>query len=117
MPQRINISYSIKLDALAQETERLFSVLLGEITSAADRYTMPTEILSAETLNEIEEMKGFVKDLNYRIVDIEGIVKSYLSYISEPSPPPFADTDSIRNKIEELTKQFGIEKNEHEVTD
>mgnify|MGYP003631825010 FL=1 len=117
MPPRININYSIKLEALATETERLFAAFLGEIEMAAEQYRMPSEILSAETLKEIGELKDLVKDLNYRLIDIEGIVKSYLRYISEESPPPFADATSVYEKIDELTKKFGMEKNEHEVPD
>jgi predicted RND superfamily exporter protein len=115
--QRININYSIKLEALSGEANRLFSALLEEIATAADRYTAPAEILSVETLKEIEEMKSFVKDFNYRIADVEGIIKSYLRYISEESPPQFTDVESVYDKIDELTKKFGIEKNEHKVPD
>ena len=118
MSQRININYSIRLETLSTEVERLFSELLQEIVIAAKRYTTPVEILSVETLKEIEEMKGFVKELDYRLVDIEGIVKSYLRYASEESAPQLTDAESVYDKIEELTKKLGsIEKNEHKVPD
>ena len=119
MSQRINISYSIKLEALASETNRLYTALLDEINTAADRYKAPSEVLSPETLKEIAEIKDFTRDLNYRLVDIEGIVKSYLNYISEdpPASPDGTNMESMYDKLGELAKKLGMEKNEHEISD
>jgi len=117
MSQRINISYSIRMEALTIEAERLFSALLREIKTTAERSRVPSEILSVEALEEIGELKEIVKDLNYRLVDIEGIVKSYLQYVSEESSPSLAHVASVYDKLDELTKKLGMEKNEHEIPD
>lgn len=117
MGQRITLTYSIDLEELPDEVNRLYDDLSDHLCSLSS-VSKPKDVLSIECLNELERTKNTLLCIEYKIQDIENIVKSYLKYITSDDkterPSELSALSAIYKNIAELSKNIS---DDNEVTD
>lgn len=114
MGQRITLSYSIDIDDLSTEVDRLYSGFSNSLLELCN-LNNSNNILSSEGLQSIEDMKLSLIDIEYKLTDIENIVKSYLQYISSNSEPEqqnhqtpdLNNLNAMYEKLAEISKGIG----------
>ncbi len=80
MLNRVNIQYSIDLDDLPDEVDRIYSKarkILEEI-SLPDKPA--SELLSSEVLKQIDDNRKKLTSLDHILSDVAGIVGSFVEY-------------------------------------
>jgi len=118
--QRININYSIKLEHLSLELQRLYKNILDDLEATGTTHSIPSDLLSLNALEEIEGIKDFVVDLHYRLTDVENIIKTYLQFMAAPETKEsntqieFEQLSNLREKLLDMTKNLGMD---NEVSD
>lgn len=123
MAERVSINYSVKLEQLSDEAHRLFSAITEQISSANDRFSAPPDVLSPEALSVIQDLQEFTGDLQYRLSDLENIIRAYLQYVATntSAADPMSDStdklSSMYEKITTLTRALNIDGVKNEVTD
>jgi len=107
MSQRINITYSIRLEDLETEIKRLLTVALDKMenTYADHSYlSESSELLDLETFRYIDGMRKELADIDVTLGDVNNLIASYLDYevqhlskeqqrepVSESTENPLAD--------------------------
>jgi hypothetical protein len=78
MTDRINLQYTIEIEDLAPEVQRLvheaYEVLDGIVAP------LPPDILSLATLEHVDELRQRLTKADYMLRDISSIVGAYLGY-------------------------------------
>ena len=80
MIRRVNIQYSIDLEQLPSEIDRIYTTaknLFSEITIPEEK---GSDILSAEVLKKIDETRRKLTQLDLVLSDVSGIIGSYVEY-------------------------------------
>lgn len=105
MSQRINITYSIKLEDLEAEVGRLLSNTLDkleDIYSANSHLNEGVELLTLASFKNIDTLRQQLGEVDASLADISTLVSSYLNYevqnmptAEEETPAPSPDNGSI----------------------
>tara|TARA_Y100000310_G_C20637852_1_gene792193 strand:+ start:768 stop:1157 length:390 start_codon:yes stop_codon:yes gene_type:complete len=87
MGQRVNIQYSIDIEKLPEEVNRLF---LGAFMKLEEiiKTTKIEEILSLETLKEVDDIRVALADVDYALSDINNIINGYVAFVTQKNTPP-----------------------------
>lgn len=144
MRQRVNIQYSVDIDTLPAEVERLMSIALTELKTVQGPETnMGTEVMSLTTIEQIATIRETIAGIDHTLSDIDNLVTSYLNYKTRPaeappeSPapntsadgyphpmpplPPNMPTDeqldALQAKIGDFKKSLAMQEEPHEVAD
>tara|TARA_Y100000034_G_C6846811_1_gene383685 strand:- start:710 stop:1087 length:378 start_codon:yes stop_codon:yes gene_type:complete len=110
MGQRITIQYSIDLDDLANEMERLVSQVAENVeeTGAWMNHIVGThaaaDVLSLNTVNQLNEAREKLAKADHSLTDISTLISSYIQYQSQPPPEPLPQTPSTT--LDESIKEF-----------
>tara|TARA_R100000808_G_C2040399_1_gene80261 strand:+ start:38 stop:433 length:396 start_codon:yes stop_codon:yes gene_type:complete len=84
MSQRVNIQYTIRMEDLDEEVQRLLSQVHNVLRDLACREDMvpPTKdkALTLSTLRVIDEHRQKLADIDMRLRDITNIVNGFISY-------------------------------------
>jgi hypothetical protein len=90
MSERINLQYTIEIEELSPEVQRL---LHGAYDTLKEAVTpLPADPLSLATLEHVDELRQQLMKADYMLRDISSIVAAYLSYKTalsqqeEPAP-------------------------------
>ena len=122
MSARVRINYSIEIDKLSQEVDRLLKSAHHCLQSIYDDYELPSDSLSLSTIRAIRQTRARLYDLDHRLSDIDSIVNSYLQYETKqtdqaPEPPlsdSIAKIDTLKDLIGDMRMNSG---NADEVSD
>ena len=121
MSQRVNIQYSIDLEELPEEVERLIVKFGSEIERTAELYhEFPGEPISVSGLQEIENLRMSLARAEHILDDVTKILTGYIRMNTEPQtqtrePPqeqqlqqsnPFMPTADSLGNLEEKLKEF-----------
>jgi hypothetical protein len=91
MSQRINITYSIKIENLELEVKRLLTVALDKLedvyTSNSHLEDRPV-VLEMETYKDIDDLRQGLAEVDVALADINNLVSSYLNYETQQLQPP-----------------------------
>ena len=107
MSDRINITYSIKLKDLPNETKRLYEAILKDLSKSCPT-SVPADFLSIKTLNELKDLNTCLSEMLARLADLESIIEGHLSYVLSSSSetedddeggPTTEQFDRIREKL------------------
>ena len=109
MPERISITYTIDLQDLEKELERLYRSMLESLSDLSDSCIMPDSLLGEPTIRELSDISQSLRNISFKISDIESIVKSYLNYITRP--PESNDSQQLEN-LQNLAKTLSNLNNE-----
>ena len=104
MGQRVNIQYSVDIDDLQQEVNRLFSNAIVELDKLQPVGGAPVVKLGTEGLDKIDSIRRKLSKNDIMLGDVQNIVESYIRFKtqSEPAreipfqqPPEPPDLDNI----------------------
>ena len=80
MLKRVNIQYSIDLDELPNEVDRIYTNAKDIFRSLSLPEESGDEILSADVLKRIDQTRRELTNLDHILNDVIGIVSSYVEY-------------------------------------
>jgi len=112
MPQRVNIQYSIDVEDLPSEVERLLQTAYGSLASLEDLCVHDPPALSLGTVDRIDHLRRRLADIDYMLNDISTIVNGYIAYkaqegLQAPTPPEtLATEDAQEEALKEQIAQF-----------
>ena len=104
MGQRVNIQYSIELDDLEEEVNRLYS---GAITQLASLPHASIN-LGTEGLDKVDSFRQKLAKVDIMLADVQNIIEGYVRFKTQPPPerePPFQQT-SDELEVEQLEDQI-----------
>ena len=118
MKGRVNIQYSIDIDSLDNEIERLSSRALDKLSKIAAQKRQVSEPLTYDFYERIDELRQELAAVDVSLAEINHLVGSYLNYKSEQisaqeeQTPDFGDTasDSTTNNVDMGELQNKIER-------
>jgi len=102
MPQRVNIQYSIEIDQLPSEVDRLARVVEDELQSLSSmKISDDTEQadISLQSVFRINEIRSKIASLDYALMDVANIMNGYINYLS--SPPQSEETEEATQESAE----------------
>ena len=96
--QRVNIQYSVKIDELEQEIQRLSAKALSNFNKTVKDASFLGKLnLSIESHEQIDELRHALTDIDATLSDVNAIIGAFLSYKSQemlqqvPRPPQPAE--------------------------
>lgn len=78
--KRVNIQYSIDLEELPKEIDRIYTNAKGIFRTLALPEESGKDILTADVLKKIDHMRKELTNLDHILNDVTGIVSSYVEY-------------------------------------
>ena len=119
--ERITLSFSIDIDKLSYEINRLHDELSKSL-QALSHTKRPKDVLSIKSLKQLESLRSSLSDAEYRVIDLENIIKSYLQYSLsnqqvnnlEVEKSRTTNLDEMYEKMAQLSNSIS---KENEVTD
>ena len=109
MSERISITYTIALDDLNQEIQRLYQEMVSSMGELSDSCSLPDNLLSEPTIRELSRIVDSLKNISHKVLDIENIIKSYLNYVTRPAN--VQDPQQLEN-LQNLAKTLNSLNNE-----
>ena len=116
MPQRVNIQYSIDVEDLPSEVERLLQTAYGSLASLEDLCVHDPPALSLGTVERIDHLRQRLADIDYMLNDISTIVNGYIAYKAQESlqapaapqmPTGEAQETALEERLQNFKKQLG----------
>tara|TARA_Y100000034_G_scaffold75404_1_gene90594 strand:- start:1632 stop:2003 length:372 start_codon:yes stop_codon:yes gene_type:complete len=103
MGQRINIQYSVDVDELDREAERLVESAFVEYQNLqADCRLEPSDVvLSYEMAEHIDEVRLKLSAIDHRLNDVSNIILGYLNYKAQENAP-----QGMRDGLNDLDEQL-----------
>lgn len=107
MTIRVNMSYSVKLDELGEEVNRLLNNTLSSLEDILVENNQigykEEEPLTLQTLRDVDAMRRDLSDIDIALADISGIITSYIEYENSKigKPTPTQNVDDIQTRLEE----------------
>ena len=107
MPQRVNIQYSIDVESLPDEVERLLRGAYTSLANLEELCTHDPPTLSLGTVERIDHLRQRLADIDYTLGDVHTIINGYLAYKAQESTPVESDPEKIATQTaqEELLKE------------
>ena len=93
MLKRVNIQYSIDLEQLPNEIDRIYTSAKDILSTLNLPEETGKDILTADVLKRIDDTRKELTNLDHILNDVTGIVSSYVEYElalrkGEQQPPP-----------------------------
>lgn len=80
MSKRVNIQYTIDLEQLPNEIDRIYAGAREVFTGLSLPKETGKDILTADVLKKIDETRRGLTNLDHILNDVTGIVSSYVEY-------------------------------------
>ena len=97
MSQRINIQYTVDIDELENEVQRLMHAALdnlGEVDGEINWAGGNDSLMTYDMLQNIDRARQRLMTIDLRLADLHGIIEGYLSFMAKPTEAPPATQDS-----------------------
>lgn len=96
MLKRVNIQYSIDLEQLPGEVDRIYTKAKDIFSELALPQEAGEDLLTADVLKKLDDTRKKLTYLDHILSDVTGIVSSYVEYEltirrNEQQPPPEFD--------------------------
>ncbi len=108
MGQRVNIQYSVELEDLQDEVNRLFDQAMRELERGLVVGGTPVVNLGTEGLDKIDSFRQKLAKIDIMIGDVQNIIEGYIRFKTQPPPEresPFQQT-SDELEVEQLEEQI-----------
>ena len=114
MGQRVNIQYSIELDDLEEEVNRLYSSAITQLASLPHASIN----LGTEGLDKVDSFRQKLAKVDIMLRDVQNIIEGYVRFKTEPPPerePPFQQTsdelevEQLEDQIAKFKEMFGAQ--------
>ena len=107
MGQRVNIQYSVELEDLEEEVNRLYSNAITQLASLPHASLN----LGTEGLEKVDCFRQKLAKVDIMLGDVQNIIEGYVRFKTQPSPdrePPFQQTpDQLEiEQLEDQIKEF-----------
>jgi hypothetical protein len=108
MGQRVNIQYSVEIEDLQSEVNRLFSNAIMELDKVQPVGGAPVVKLGTDGLDKIESIRHNLAKVDIMLSDIQNIIEGYVRFKTQPPPEreiPFqpndleVDPEALQDKI------------------
>ena len=84
MSERVNIQYSVDIEDLGDEVCRLICDAYENLNRAAGHADPPKDnILSLQTIQQVDQVRQQLAEVDNRLSDVVNIVNGYISYKSQ----------------------------------
>ena len=110
MGQRVNIQYSVELDDLDEEVNRLFGKEIKELDLAAPVGGTPRIKLGTDGLEQLDFLRRKLAKIDIMLGDVQNIIEGYVNYKSappqqeQPDSPSEAEAMEVDNLEDRLAK-------------
>tara|TARA_R110000787_G_scaffold91537_7_gene192881 strand:- start:1030 stop:1437 length:408 start_codon:yes stop_codon:yes gene_type:complete len=119
MSQRVNIQYSVKIEDLEEEVQRLADKAFSLIRDCADSNTSRAiTTLSVDSHSQIDQLRLNLSDVDAILADVNMIISSFLSYKSQEmmqsvprAPNPLEAAAGSAPELSELQEKISNFKN------
>ena len=121
MGQRVNIQYSVELDNLQSEVNRLFGNAIKELDKVQSVGGSPVAKLGTDGIDKIESIRHKLAKIDIMLSDIQNIVEGYVRFKTAPAPEreiPFqpdeleADPEALQHKISKFKELMNENSNQ-----
>lgn len=111
MGQRVNIQYSVDIDDLQQEVNRLFANAIVELDKVQPVGGAPVAKLGTDGLEKLDKIRQSLSKIDIMLGDVQNIIEGYVRFKTQPPPTremPFqqASGDLEAEQLEEQIQQF-----------
>ena len=100
MGQRVNIQYSVDIDELSDEVNRLFGNAIKQLDSIAPVGGTPTLKLGTDGLDKLDHLRRKLANIDIMLGDVQNIVEGYVRFKTQPEPPPVTNFPSEEEGLE-----------------
>jgi len=84
MGERVNIQYSVDIEDLGDEVRRLICGAFENLNRAAGPLAPPEDnVLSLQTIQQIDEIRHQLGEIDIRLGDAVNLINGYVSYKSQ----------------------------------
>ena len=119
MSQRVTVQYSIPIEDLSFEVDRLYEdalIQLSNICSNNDK--LRSDTLSLSSAEQIDEFRIALAKVDTRLAEVNSLINGYVSYKSQesaPKPPPpidqlenlsNIDVSALQSKLDNFKESF-----------
>ena len=100
MGQRVNIQYSVELDDLQDEANRLFTNAIKQLDLVTPAGHTPKVKLGTEGLDQIDLLRRKLAEVDIMLGDIQNIIQGYVRFRVQPEEPRVPDSPSEAEQLE-----------------
>ena len=121
MGQRVNIQYSVGLDDLQDEVNRLFTNAIKQLDLATPSGHTPKVKLGTEGLDQIDLLRRKLAEVDIMFGDVQNIIQGYVRFRAQPEEPRVPDSPSedeefeleqIEDRIAKFKEMFDAQSNQ-----
>ena len=111
MGQRVNIQYSVDIDQLQDEVNRLFRNAIMELDKVQPVGGAPVAKLGTDGIEKLDQIRQSLTKVDIMLGDVQNIIEGYVRFKTQPPPEreiPFQQTsDELEvEQLEEQIKEF-----------
>ena len=100
MGQRVNIQYSVELEELSDEVNRLFGKAIKELDLTSPVGGTPRIKLGTDGLEQLDFLRRKLAKIDIMLGDVQNIIEGYVNYKSAPPQQEQPDSPSVAEEME-----------------
>lgn len=122
MGQRVNIQYSVELNELEDEVNRLYKNAILQLENTGTIYGTDTKVsLELSGAQTIDHLRQKLAKIDIMLGDIQNIIQGYVRFKTQPDQPVVPDPPSeakefemeqIEDKIAKFKEMFDAQSNQ-----
>ena len=121
MGQRVNIQYSVEIDELQDEVNRLFHNAIMELDRIQPVGGAAVAKLGTDGLEKVDQIRKSLTKIDIMLGDVQNIIEGYVRFKTQPPPQredPFEQTpedleiEELENRIEKFKEMFNAQSNQ-----
>lgn len=106
MSQRVKIQYSIELDEIGSEVDRLFTKTMRELTQLGGSPNFDYLPLETSSLEHIDQIRRKLSRIDIMFGDIQNIISGYIQFKVAPPEEQVEPEPAEDFEIEDLERQL-----------
>ena len=97
MGQRVNIQYSVEIEDLEAEVNRLFKAAMRNLDFKSP---MGQLSLGTEGMDQVDNLRRKLAKADIMLGDVQNIIQGYVRFKTQPEEPPVPDSPSEAQELE-----------------
>ena len=97
MGQRVNIQYSVEIEDLEAEVNRLFKAAMRNLDFKSP---MGQLSLGTEGMDQVDNLRRKLAKADIMLGDVQNIIQGYVRFKTQPEEPPVLDSPSEAQELE-----------------
>jgi len=119
--QRVNIQYSVDIDDLQDEVNRLFSNAISDLNNVLPVGGKPVAKLGTDGLEKIDFIRQRLARVDTMLGDVQNIVEGYVRFKTQPPSPQVSqpidkadhlEMDQLEDRIAKFKEMFDAQSNQ-----